>query len=425
MGLAAIMTTLLQLPQNIQKPKGKVLLIAPQPFYEERGTPMNVRLMSTILGRAGYSVDLLVFPTGIDMKIPGVRIIRLPNIIRTQHIPIGFSWEKLLFDFFLPFIGVWLCIRNKYKVIHGVEEGGVVAVFLSRFFRKCGTIYDMDSVMSDQFASQEGKTKIFKHVVRLLEHWAMRRASVVLTVCQALSATARLIVPSAKIVQIEDIPLEFAFPLESNQRLIVGKTVGNIIQRFGLEKNKILLYTGNLQPYQGIDMLLKAWGSFIHSVGGGSGFRLVIVGGPKELVHKYTSQIEAFDWHDSVCFIGPRPSEEMGVWMDTAHCLISPRSQGENTPLKIYTYMAAGKPIIATRIKTHTQVLTDETAFLVAPKADNMTQVIKDVFLDDALGVRKGKAALSLVQQQYNYEMFTEKLLKAYALASEGTTNCL
>ena len=38
-------------------------------------------------------------------------------------------------------------------------------------------------------------------------------------------------------------------------------------------------------------------------------------------------------------------------------CSVSPRSRGTNTPLKIYQYLRSGKPIVATRLLTHTQVL--------------------------------------------------------------------
>ena len=48
----------------------------------------------------------------------------------------------------------------------------------------------------------------------------------------------------------------------------------------------------------------------------------------------------------------------------------SPRlaSAGTNTPLKIYSYLRAGKPIVATDLLTHTQVLDREVAILVRPE---------------------------------------------------------
>ena len=39
----------------------KILLLAPQPFYAERGTPIAVLLAATALCRAGHEVDVLTF----------------------------------------------------------------------------------------------------------------------------------------------------------------------------------------------------------------------------------------------------------------------------------------------------------------------------------------------------------------------------
>ena len=64
-----------------------------------------------------------------------------------------------------------------------------------------------------------------------------------------------------------------------------------------------------------------------------------------------------------------RPAEEIPAFLDAADVLVSPRSLGTNTPLKIYQYLRSGRPIVATRLLTHTQVLDDEVAILTEPTA--------------------------------------------------------
>ena len=56
--------------------------------------------------------------------------------------------------------------------------------------------------------------------------------------------------------------------------------------------------------------------------------------------------------------------------------LVSPRIRGTNTPLKIYSYLRSGKPIVATNLLTHTQVLTPEIARLVDPKPEPFAAAI-------------------------------------------------
>ena len=76
-----------------------VLIVAPQPFYEDRGTPIATRQVATALAMLGYDVDLLVSPVGAEQSIEGVRIVRSPNLLRVRSVPIGLSIRKLCLDF--------------------------------------------------------------------------------------------------------------------------------------------------------------------------------------------------------------------------------------------------------------------------------------------------------------------------------------
>ncbi len=390
----------------------RVLLLAPQPFYQERGTPMNVRLMCAILGKAGYEVDLLVFPTGNDLQIPGVRILRVPNLFRFKRIAIGFSPAKLMMDGILIPYAAGLCLRNRYQVIHGIEEGGVIAVGLGKLFA-CRSVYDMDSVISAQFPSR-GFAKVLHSLIAWVEGLAIRKASLVLTVCRSLSVHARDKNPEGDVVQIEDIPLDFAFPLSQEKKEASMQAVAEYLGEQQLGDKLLFIYTGNLEAYQGIDLMLEAWQQGCRASENMAGARLIIVGGTTQAVAAYTQQAEQ-QGLCGVVFAGRRPAEEMGAWMHHADCLVSPRAAGENTPLKIYSYMSAGKPVIATDIVSHTQVLTDKTALLVAPQAAAMAEAFLQVLENpDAVAV-KGAAAREDVQTRFGYDVFSAKLLAGYA----------
>ena len=46
----------------------RILLMAPQPFYIERGTPIAVKLLARALCSAGHTVDLLTYHEGEDVR---------------------------------------------------------------------------------------------------------------------------------------------------------------------------------------------------------------------------------------------------------------------------------------------------------------------------------------------------------------------
>src|SRR5258708_35951310 len=92
--------------------------------------------------------------------------------------------------------------------------------------------------------------------------------------------------------------------------------------------------------------------------------RLVLAGGRADQVIKARAQARAAGIEEVTMFAGERPASEIPAYLLAADLLVSPRSRGTNTPLKLYQYLRSGKAIVATRLLTHTQVLSDDTAIL-------------------------------------------------------------
>jgi len=102
-----------------------------------------------------------------------------------------------------------------------------------------------------------------------------------------------------------------------------------------------------------------------------------------------------------------------------ADVLISPRIIGSNTPLKIYTYLRSGKPIIATNLCTHTQVLNSTVAVLVHPEPAAMAKGILTVLHDPLLSKRIGQNALSLFKEKYSFDNFVDRTRHILQMAIE------
>ena len=390
-------------------PGKNVLLIAPQPFYEDRGTPINVKLMCQVLSDTGYSIDLLVFPTGQDIEIKNVNIIKLCNFIRVKSIPAGPSYIKIVFDILLIFYICFLLIKKKYNVIHGVEEAGFLAVVFAKIF-SCASVYDMDSCISEQLKySNFIKNSILLKFVSKVEEFAFKKSDLVITVCASLTKRAKKIAPNANIIQVEDIPIERVQPekVETNLK-------SKIISEFDFSESLLVVYTGNLQEYQGIDLLLNSWQNFQRMNNAKNNCKLVIVGGPGDKINYYRKKLTN-SIAKTVCFVGPRPLAEMKIWMSLSNVLVSPRVEGENTPLKIYSYMQSGRPIVATRRNTHTQVLDDAMAFLSEADPLEFAEAIKEALFNKVKALKKSRKAKEIVGEKYNYKVFQEKLIAGYS----------
>src|SRR5690349_9299956 len=60
----------------VERTVPRILVVAPQPFYQDRGTPIALRQVLQALSESGRGVDLVTYPVGEDVAMRGLRIIR-------------------------------------------------------------------------------------------------------------------------------------------------------------------------------------------------------------------------------------------------------------------------------------------------------------------------------------------------------------
>jgi len=58
----------------------RILLLAPHPFFQQRGTPIAERMLLEVLAGHGHQIDVLTFHEGEDVQIPGCRFRRIPAL---------------------------------------------------------------------------------------------------------------------------------------------------------------------------------------------------------------------------------------------------------------------------------------------------------------------------------------------------------
>lgn len=379
----------------------KVLVVAPQPFFTERGTPIATRRLIDTLARLGHSVDLLTYPLGRDVSVAADRVYRSAGVPGIRHVPVGASWRKLLLDLPLTAAFARRARPGAYDVVHGIEEAIFPALALRKWHR-AKVVYDMDSRLSTQLLDQYGALRPFAGVLRRTERWALRRSDLVLAVCDDLSAhAARHVDSPTRIHVLRDVPVE---PDPSSRGIddIGGEWP---------DGTKIALYVGNLAGYQGIDLLLEA----AKRLDADSGIGIVVIGGTPANVDAYRRRVVNLELEDRIRFLGARPVGDLAAYLEQADMLLSPRIKGGNTPLKIYSYMASGRPILATRLDTHTQVLDDETAVLFAPDARSLCAALRELAADPERRQQLGEAARRRVEAAHSKEAYVDGLRAAYS----------
>ncbi|WP_022683449.1 glycosyltransferase family 4 protein [Sphingobium bisphenolivorans] len=385
----------------------RILMLAPQPFYEERGTPIAVRLAAEALAAQGHEVDLLSFHLGRSIPMPGVRHHRIAPPPGIRHVPIGFSFKKVVCDLYMLGKAARMMLHQRYDVLHAVEEAAFFALPLAALGR-AKLVYDADSILSEQIVEKWPKVAPLAGLVAWVERLAYRRSDLVVAVCPAVRDAASRAAPAARVHLLPDAVMGEGAPPPVEEDL-----------RAEAEGREVALYVGNLEAYQGVPLLLQA----MAMLPPGDRPLLVVIGGDEAAVERHRLLAEGLDIAADVQLLGVRPLSALGAYLPMADILCSPRIKGRNTPMKIFSYMASGRAILATDIESHRQVLDAECAMLVTPDAAGMAAGLQRLKHDPACRARLGDAARAKALRDYSHAAFEGRLRRAYAMIAPDGLN--
>jgi len=177
-------------------------------------------------------------------------------------------------------------------------------------------------------------------------------------------------------------------------------------------------YAGHLYPWKGIDI-------FVRALQLAQGVRGLIVGGhPGESdIQRIETLARDLGLSDRLTITGLVPPAEVSRHLERTTMLVLPNtksatSERYTSPLKLFEYLAAGRPIVASDLPSIREVLTDgETALLVPPgDPEALANAMARLAADRDLSAELGRKALALAPD-YTWERRAERLEKALAAA--------
>ena len=397
---------------NPEQAPADMLVVAPHPFFTPRGTPFSVYYRTLVLAEAGVKIDLLTYHPGQDVDIPGVRIKRIPRIAFLEPVPVGPSVKKLLLDVPVLLWTIGMLIKHRYKIVHAHEESVFWCRVLKPIFR-FKMIYDMHSSLPQQLENFGfTKSKILIGTFRFLENSCLKAADAVITICPDLRDYAlQEGVPADKHVLIENSIFDDVRLVNKPDAPVKANVVAEDIT-FD-QRVPTLLYAGTFEKYQGIDRVIKAFATVQAEL---PDARLILAGGTEEQVASM-QQVAAEVGLGEKCIFTGRVSKTLALkFTREADVLLSPRVDGTNTPLKIYEQLASGKPLVATSIWSHTQVLDEEVCFLVEPTLESIAQGMLRVLNEPEEAARRAVNARQLYEREYARPIYEEKIRKLLAM---------
>ena len=389
----------------------RILMIAPEPFFEPRGTPFSefhrIRALTTL----GHEVDLVTYPFGQSVSMPGLRIFRSARPPFVRRVTIGPSLAKVPLDALLALTAFRRAFTGDYDAVHSHEEGGLIGVCLAGLMR-VPHLYDMHSSLPQQLTNFAfSGSRLLQRIFQWIERLMIRQSEAVIVICPSLDDTVRAIQRDARTVLIENAP-------GAGDSVASPADAAAIRSQHGIgAATPLVVYTGTFEAYQGLDLLFDAM-AIVRPHRPDA--RLLLAGGNPEQVSVAKARAAAAGIGDVTMFAGDRPAGEIPAYLLAADVLVSSRSRGTNTPLKIYQYLRAGRPIVATRLLTHTQVLSDDTAILTGVTPDEFAAGVLAAIEDRERAARVGAGAKALAESKYSDEAYIARTREAVSLLRPG-----
>src|SRR5688572_10048193 len=221
-------------------------MLAPEPFFEPRGTPFSEYHRIKALSELGHHVDLVTYPIGHDVELPNLRIYRSlrPPLIR--KVGIGPSATKAVLDVLMLLTTIRLAATKKYDAIHSHEEMGLVGVWLAKWLA-VPHLYDMHSSLPQQLSNfKYSRSALLRRLFTWAEGQMVNKSQVVVTICQELQDTVTAMGAGDRALLIENVMGGDVDEPPSRSGDAVRAAWG-----VGMDA-PLALYTGTFEPYQGV-----------------------------------------------------------------------------------------------------------------------------------------------------------------------------
>ena len=382
----------------------RVAIVAACPFPALQGSQLLIRNLAQGLRRRGHEVVVVTYADGLAEAPADVRLVRIPRVPGCHARGSGPRPAKLLLDLVLLATLPGVLRRERIDVIHAHNyEAALVSLLASR--RRVPVIYHSHNALAEELPTYFRRPlarRWARGVGRIADRVLPRRADHCIAICHELVGFLRahgVDEDAVEMVAPGGSPAEF--PARTPAELDA------IRARFGLSGAPVLLYTGNLDAYQNLELLLASIGDVRARV---PAAQLVFVthATPRELPDCLRALPPGVRLIAADCFAVVRDLLQIA---DLALC---PRREWSGFPMKLLNYMAAGKPTVVSagsaKAIEHGRngwVVRDSGA---RAYADAIVGLLADPVLRAALGT----AARRTVEDEYGWDRMIDQVELIY-----------
>jgi len=390
------------IPADAPRRVSRVLMIAPTPFFGDRGCHVRILEEVRALRALGIEVEIVTYPAGADL--PDVRIHRAASMPGVRVREVGPSYGRIPLDGSLLVTAARVARRFRPHCLHvHLHEGIAIGVPLRRRFG-IPLVADLQGSLAGELADHGflGQRGMLPALVRRVERWLVRQPDALLVSAQ--SGQDLLVsqgVDPGRVHWLPDgVDLEQFRPRAANPALV---------RRFGLEGRRVVVYLGVLTAYQGVDLLLDAVPEVVRAV---PDAHFLIMGYPNE--DAYRAQVAARGLSAHVTLPGRIPYAEAPDYLTLGCVAVSPKQSLTEANGKLLNYMACGLPTVASDTRVNRDLLGEAGVYVPVGDASALATGLAALLRDPDRRSAAGAALRARVERRFAWPALASQLAGIY-----------
>ncbi len=382
----------------------RVLMVAPTPYFSDRGCHVRIYEEARALTELGHQVGIATYHLGRTM--PGIPTWRIPEIPWYRKLSAGPSWHKPYLDILLFFTALRVARAFRPHILHAhLHEGAFIGLLL-KMFLPVPLVFDCQGSLTEE----------------LIDHGFVRRGSLLFRLFgfleRLISRRADFIVTSSslgalKLVELFEGESSKVLPLIDGVNAAEFKRLSQEEARrsLGLPQDRIIaVFLGVLNRYQGVDLLLESIRMLRER---GCPIYFLIMGFPEE---KYRRMAQEAGISDTVTFTGRIDYAKAPLYLSAGDIALSPKISPTEANGKLFNYMACGLPTVLFDTPVNREILGDLGVYAAYGDPVDFAEKIEALSHDREL---REKLAAQLVESavtKHSWQARGERLVELYRM---------
>ena len=380
----------------------RVLVIAPTPFFGDRGC--HVRIYEEVRALTARGIESLVVTYSSGRELPNVQTARARVIPGLAAAPLGFSAGRPVLDLAVLFAANRAAARFRPDLLHvHLHEGIAIGVAL-QVWHRLPLVADLQGSLTSEMVDQGAlvNNSVAAGVLRRIERWLVRRPVRLLTSSrQGVSLLMAQGVEERRVASLPDGVDVAAFRPQPPDAALV--------EQLGLSRKRVVVFLGVLTDYQGVDLLLDVGEQLSRS---DPDAHLLVLGYPNE--ERYRAKAKARGLDSMMTFPGRVPYAEAARWLCLGEVAVSPKRSLTEANGKLLNYMGCGLPVVASDTPVNRELLGEDGLFAPVGDAETFAKQIGELLADPARAGQVGAALRRRAETTFAWPALAARLESVY-----------